>query len=230
MIDPAAPVRPGGTAPHALVTDIEGPVIDERQRHHLGRVRRLREGDPLSVTDGRGAWRWCRFGPELALDGPVVVDAEPEPSLTVGFALVKGERPELVVQKLTELGVDVIAPFLSARSVVRWDEDRRSRNDERLRAIAVEASLQSRRTWFPAVLPVTTFDELVATTPGVHMAERDGGVLDATVRCVLVGPEGGWDPGELRFPTVGLGGTVLRAETAAIAAGVRLVAARGGAC
>lgn len=232
MAEPGArerPPRPGGTAPHVVVPDVDRPELAPGDRHHLERVRRLREGDDLSVTDGRGAWRWCRFGVALEADGEVVHDPAPAPPITVAFALVKGERPELVVQKLTELGVDRIVPFLAERSVVRWEPDKAERNRERLARVALEAAMQSRRTWLPEVAPVTSFDEVVAL-PGAAGADRDGEPPTLDRPTLLVGPEGGWSPQEraaLRS-LVGLGPTVLRAETAAITGAAVLCALRSG--
>jgi 16S rRNA (uracil1498-N3)-methyltransferase len=226
-----APPRPGGTAPHVLVGDVEHPVLAPDDLHHLSRVRRLRDGDPLTVTDGAGRWRWCRFrdSGEPELDGGVVVDEPVAPVLTVAFALVKGERPELVVQKLTELGVDRIVPFTAQRSVVRWDEGKSQRQTERLVSIARAAAMQSRRTWLPMIEPVVAFEEVVGR-PGACVADLGGAPPSLEWPCILVGPEGGWAPGERdRFDrTVGLGPQVLRAETAAIVAGGLLVALRAG--
>jgi len=142
---------------------------------------------------------------------------------------VKGERPELAVQKLTELGVDRIAPFVAGRSVVRWEPARADRQVERWRAIAREAAMQCRRTWLPEVAPVASFAAVTAL-PGAVLADAAGGppTLDRPV--VLVGPEGGWTPEERASgpPTVRLGAHVLRAETAAITAGAILTALRAG--
>lgn len=225
---PAVP-RPGGAAPHVIVGDVDAPVLEAGDRHHLERARRLRSGDALSVTDGEGRWRWCRFGSTLVVDGPVVVDPAPNPPVTVAFALVKGERPELVVQKLTEVGVDRIVPFLAERSVVRWDGARATRHHERLVRVAREATMQCRRSWLPVVDEVTTF-EVVAELPGAVAAERDGGPPSLDRPTVLVGPEGGWSREERRrLPaSVGFGPTVLRAETAAIVAGATLAGLRAG--
>jgi len=222
--------RPGGTAPHMVVADVGLPVLADTDRHHLERVRRLRTGDDLTVTDGRGSWRWCRFGPELEPAGAPVLDPPPAPPITVAFALVKGERPELVVQKLTELGVDVIIPFVAERSVVRWDADKADRNAERLRRVALEASMQSRRTWVPEVAAVTSFAE-VSALPGAVRADMDGGAPTLDRPVLLIGPEGGWSPEErTALPAaVGLGSGVLRAETAAIAGAALLCALRSGA-
>jgi len=225
----AHPERPGGTAPHLGVDDIDIPVIDADDRHHLEKVRRLRPGDPVSVTDGRGAWRWCRFGPELEADGPVERDPAPDPAITVAFAIVKGERPELVVQKLTELGVDRIVPFVAERSVVRWEPDKAARQAERLRRVAREAAMQSRRTWWPLVDDLGEFAD-VCRLPGAAGAERGGAPPALSFPTLLVGPEGGWSATErATLPAlVGLGPTVLRAETAAISGAALLVGLRSG--
>ena len=189
----------------------------------------MRHGDPLSVTDGRGAWRWCRFGPELIVEGEIECVPPPRPPITVAFALVKGEKPELVVQKLTELGVDHIIPFIAERSVVRWDEAKIERNTARLRRVAVEASMQSRRSWFPDVSPLATFDEILAV-PGIRHADRYGEAPSIGSPAVMIGPEGGWSDSERsRFASsIALGSGVLRAETAAIAAGAILCGLRDG--
>ena len=223
------PSTPGGTAPHVLVTDVGAPALSPEERHHLERVRRLRDDDLLSVTDGAGSWRWCRFGAQLRVEGPTHLEPPPSPPLGVAFALVKGEKPELVVQKLTELGIDHIRPFIADRSIVRWDADRADRNLERLRRVAVEASMQSRRVWFPTVHAVVPFAE-VAALPGVGRADRDGGTPSLVVPTILIGPEGGWSDDERSalMPVVGLGDLVLRAETAAITAGALLGALRSG--
>jgi 16S rRNA (uracil1498-N3)-methyltransferase len=226
---PERPERPGGTAPHVLVADVAAPVLVDADRHHLERVRRLRAGDDLSVTDGRGSWRWCRFGPEISPDGAVVVDPAPAPPITVAFALVKGERPELVVQKLTELGVDRIVPFLAERSVVRWDPNKAGRNIERLRRVALEASMQSRRTWLPEVAGLTSFSEVCAL-PGAVAAQMGGAAPALERPTLLIGPEGGWSVAErASLPAVvGLGPGILRAETAAITGAALLCALRSG--
>jgi 16S rRNA (uracil1498-N3)-methyltransferase len=161
----------------------------------------------------------------------VVSVRAPEPALTIGFALVKGERPELVVQKLTELGIDRIVPFVAERSVVRWDTERGHKHVERLRRVAREASMQSRRCRLPEVADLVPFSLLVAEDRGaVALAEREGQPPSLLCRTVLIGPEGGWSRSELGFsvPTVALGDQVLRAETAAITAASVLTALRSG--
>jgi 16S rRNA (uracil1498-N3)-methyltransferase len=178
-------------------------------------------------------------GGELEPAGEVVEDQRPMPELTVAFALVKGERPELVVRALTEIGVDRIVPFTAERSVVRWDETKAHAKLLRLAEIARQAAMQSRRSFIPRVgmaLPgeasphrVPPFAE-VATLDGAALASRDGGPASPTQQCVLVGPEGGWGAEEQQagLPRLRLAAHVLRTETAAIAAGELLVALRAG--
>ncbi len=190
---------------------------------------RLRPGDEVTVSDGRGGWRLCRFGPALEAAGPVVRDPRPAPEITVAFAVVKGERPEWAVQKLTELGVDRIVPFASTRSVVRWDGDRATRQADRLRRVAREAAMQSRRRWLPEVEDVVEFAE-VAGRAGAVLADPHGEHPWVPDGPVLVGPEGGWSPEELDvgLPRMVVGRHVLRAETAAVTVAAVLGALRAG--
>lgn len=211
----------------AFVADLSAPELDDADRHHLARVLRLRAGDVIGVADGQGGWRLARFGPTLEPAGPVQEEPVVSPSIGVAFALVKGERPELVVQKLTELGVDVIVPFAAARSVVQWDADRAARHHGRLVKVAREAAMQCRRTRLPVVEPLRTFADVMGRA-GAALATLGGQVLTLATPFVAVGPEGGWSPEELAAPVphVGLAPYVLRSETAAIAAGAMLAAAR----
>ncbi len=216
----------GRDGPHVFVADLDHPVLDVDDHHHLARVLRVRSGDSCTVGDGRGAWRPCRFGDDLIVDGPVARVARPEPAITVGFALIKAGRPELIVQKLTELGVDRIVAFVTDRSVVRWDGDKRAHHHRRWQRVAREAAMQSRRVWLPQVDPICRFGE-AAGLPGAHLAELGVEPLDSSVHTVLVGPEGGWTPAEVAGrAVVGLGPHVLRAETAALAAAVLMTARR----
>lgn len=205
--------------------------MSDDDRRHLARVLRLRPGEPVSVSDGQGGRRLCTWADsgDVVPVGEVDRVARPVPAVTVGMPILKGDRPEWTVQKLTELGVDAIVPFAAARAVVRWDGDRAARHVARLRRVAREAAMQSRRVWLPEVAEVSSFGE-VAGRPGVALAEPGGGPLSLDRPTVLVGPEGGWAPEELAVgvPTVGLGPTVLRAETAAVAAATLLCGLRAG--
>jgi 16S rRNA (uracil1498-N3)-methyltransferase len=221
------------TGPHVFVDDLSAPVLDEVDRHHLARVLRVRDGDPITVSDGRGRWRPYRFGRELEPSGDTVAVAPPPAELTIAFALVKGERPELVVQKLTELGMDRIVPFVAARSVVRWDDHRAVKHVERLRRVAREAAMQSRRCFLPHVDELRSFADVVAA-PGMALADQGGRPPDLSLAGALIGPEGGWSPEERSLaadagvPSVAFGDHVLRAETASFTAAAVLGALRRG--
>jgi len=171
-------------------------------------------------------------GPVVRVEavGPVVTEPEPRPRVTVGFALVKGDRPELVVQKLTELGVDRILPLAAGRSVVRWDTERASRGVARLRMVAREAAMQCRRARLPDVAEVASVAAAAVEVAGTGgLCVQDGPGRPSLRRpALLVGPEGGWDDAELGcgLPLVGLGPTTLRAETASISAAVLLCGLR----
>lgn len=226
----AATAIPSGGGPLVFVDRLDEPELSSHDLHHLARVRRVRVGEPLVVGDGRGSWCPARMaGAVPELTGELVAVERPAPSVGVAFALVKGAKPELVVQKLTELGVDRIAPFSAARSVVRWDASKADAAHDRLEKVAREAAMQSRQAWLPEVLPVSGFAE-VAALPGAALAERGGAPPSLDRPFVLVGPEGGWDDAELAagLPTVALTSGVLRAETASIVAGALLVALRAG--
>jgi 16S rRNA (uracil1498-N3)-methyltransferase len=244
---PAIAVRAAASA-QVFVEDPAHPVLSPDDAHHLGRVLRLRAGEEVIVSDGAGHWartRWTGGGDRgagllAALgdgsgpggDGSVQFEAAPSPELTVAFAPTKGERPEWVVQKLTELGIDRVVPLVSERSVVRWSGARGQGAVQRLRRVAREAAGQCRRVWLPEVTEVMRFDALGAlAAPGdVVLAQLSGDRLRATQLVVAVGPEGGWSADELASgrPTVGFGLSVLRAETAAVTAAALMVSLRTG--
>ena len=206
--------------------DVEDPVLSADDRHHLSRVLRLRDGDALTVCDAAGRWRPASFGDRLVASGDVVEVPPPAREVAVGFALIKSGRPELVVQKLTELGVDRILLLSAERSVVMWDERKAAVQLHRLTRVVREAGMQSRRVRLPVLEPLRQAS-VVARDLTVAMAEPGGSGLDGDVGVLLIGPEGGWTETELGDRRrVGLGSTVLRAETAAIAAGALMVAIR----
>jgi len=206
-----------------LVVDVDVPVVDDATTHHLGRVLRLRDGAAVTVTDGAGRWRECRWvGRGVEPCGEVVPVRRPL-DVTVAVAPPKGERLDWLVQKTTEVGVTRLVLLVAERSVVRWDAERAARQLARLGRVAIEAAMQSRRVWFP---------ELSGPVPAPHVlassaiAEPGGRPVGAGDRSIAIGPEGGWSPTELALAAdrVSLGANVLRVETAAVVA-VTLMAA-----
>jgi 16S rRNA (uracil1498-N3)-methyltransferase len=225
-----------------FVDDLREPRVDATDLHHLLDVRRLGPGDRVVAADGAGSWVPCRLVPgpvgddrshrrrtaALEVDGPVESQPRPAPRVTVAFAPVKGDRPEWVVQKLTELGVDRIVLVRAARTVVRWEGDRAGRATDRLRRVTREAAAQSRRPWLPEVCGLVDLDGLASRFGPVALARPGGAPPSLDPPTIVVGPEGGWEESEMaRFPrSVGLGPTVLRAETAAVVAGTFLCGLR----
>ncbi len=232
-----------------FVDDLEHPSPDPGDAHHLLRVLRLRAGERVVASDGRGSWRWCLVSDEtgagpvagegstgvpgpLRVAGDARVEPQPEPALTVGFAPVKGDRPEWVVEKLTEFGVDRIVVLSTDRAVVRWRDGRAGRALARLEAAARQAAAQSRRVRLPILEGPWTLEELAANVPDgtLCLAEPGGDVPSLRHHAVAVGPEGGWSDRELALdlPRMGLLPGVLRSETATMAAGLTLSSLRAG--
>ena len=218
------------SAAHVFVTAIDAPLLTDVDHHHLARVLRLRTGEQVSVSDGCGSWRMCRFvdSPVLEIDTPVSHTDRTMPLLTIGFALPKGDRPEWIVQKLTEIGIDHIVLLHTDRSVVRWQVDKAERGLAKLHKVAREASMQSRRLWLPTISGPTSLSAIAGS--GVALAEPEGMAVSLATPTVLIGPEGGWAPEELSAQPahVGLGSSIMRVETAALVAASRLSALRDG--
>jgi 16S rRNA (uracil1498-N3)-methyltransferase len=212
------------TSAHVLVEPemLETLSIDDDTEHHLRRVLRLRDGESVSLTDGAGRWLLAAVvldGSALTLEpvGEMVVEATRTDSFTIATAMPKGDRLDWLVQKVTELGADRIALLHAERSVVRWKAARVEAQLARLRRISDEACRQSRRIWRVEIdAPV----EAASVLGRFVVAEPGGRRLESTARMVAIGPEGGWAPHELAQAreSASLGPTILRTETAAVAA------------
>jgi 16S rRNA (uracil1498-N3)-methyltransferase len=234
------------SAAHALVIEsmLGGPTVElpEATHRHFQRVLRLRAGESVTVTDGNGTWQAMRVPANfvdvgvLDADGEAIKVERPAQWIGVGIALPKGDKPELIVQKLTELGVDEIVFFPGDHSVARWSNDKIQKNFERLRLVAIEALQQSRGVFLPALrwadslAALATLDSLDAG-PRLGAADdgsevvvfrADAGGTSPNLRSrqfVAIGPEGGWSPSEREIGTaISLAPTILRAETAAVVA------------
>ena len=108
--------------------------------------------------------------------------------------------------------------------MVRWDEVKATKNQQRLERVAREAVMQCRRAWVPVVHPVVAFEDVARLSRAA--ADLGGASVSLDHPVVLVGPEGGWTDAEraIDLPVVALSEAVLRAETAAITAGALLAA------
>jgi 16S rRNA (uracil1498-N3)-methyltransferase len=210
-----------------VVGDLDAPVLTDEDAHHLSRVLRLRANEAVVASDGHGNWRMCEWNNgTLETTSETRFEERLEPLITVGFALTKGDKPELVVQKLTEIGVDVMMPLVTEHTIVKWDAQKAAANVERFRRIAREAAMQSRRVWLPDVTEVMALSDLDLSQR--VLADAQGETFAGSHECVLVGPEGGWSAAELAFAaeSVNFGPNILRAETAALAVGMHLCGER----
>ena len=136
------PAQISATA-HVFVDRLDDHItVEGDDGHHLQRARRVRPGETLTAADGYGRWRvFAVTGADagrIALEATsaLVHEAPLVPRLTVACALTKGEKPELAVQKLTELGVDRILVVQAARSVVQWDDAKAATAFTRLQRVA----------------------------------------------------------------------------------------------
>ena len=199
---------------------------------HLTRVARLRPGERVEVSDQVRAYRavtaTCSPGEvRFRIEGPLP-EAAQTPVVVAALAIIKFPRFEWAIEKLTELGVHAVTPVVAARSDTSLCAAA-SKRLERWRRIAFEAAQQSRRLAAPPVGPPARFDEFVRNcTAGSRILAQPGGpqrsgACQGRPTTFLVGPEGGWTDseqqlaGEHGFKPAGLGPTVLRSETAALA-------------
>lgn len=235
----------GVTAPHFFADDVSGDriTITGNDAHHAARALRIREGEELTVSDRRGTVvrARCEAVSPSALTASVLSRhhiEQPVPIVVVFPAVPKAGKLETIVQKLTEVGVDEIRPWFAARSVVRWDAKKSAARAERLRAVAREAAMQSRRAYLPLVHGPSDLEDLPSPTIVLHEGAPSSLsiVLPAVTPQrigVVVGPEGGLSDDEIdRLAAAGavsasLGPQILRTETAAVV-GPSLVLARFG--
>lgn len=239
------------TLPQHLVASLAGVAagdtvtVEGDEAHHAVVVRRLRVGEPLQLSDGVGRVVTGEVSATAKRELAVLVRAveelpEPSPRFTVVQALPKGDRGELAVEVLTEIGVARVVPWAAARSVAVWKGERAVKSHAKWQATAREAAKQARRAWHPEVDPLATTDEVAALVGTVDVSvvlhegateplsalalPRDGDIL------VVVGPEGGLTDDEIaRFVGAGavavrLGAEVLRTSTAGVAAVSALLA------
>jgi 16S rRNA (uracil1498-N3)-methyltransferase len=211
-------------------------------------VRRLAAGERADVTDGRGTVAECVVtgAGRGQLELTVVTrraEVAPDPRIVVVQAIPKGDRGELAVEIMTEVGVDVVVPWAAERCVARWREERAARALARWRGTAREAAKQARRAWFPEVAePASTADvaERVGAAGLAILLDPDAPAALGSVLLpcggeivLIVGPEGGVSPAEssamIQAGAVSarLGPSVLRASSAGAVAGAIVLSGCG---
>lgn len=211
-------------------------TLGESDSGHCVRVLRLREGDPLEVVDGRGNLYHCVLREASPRRATVdIVETETLPrvwnaSITIAVAPTKNaDRIEWLVEKLVEIGVDRIVPLRCRHS------ERKTVNTERLQRIAVSAMKQSLKAVLPEIDEMTPLDDYLRseTSTSRFIAYCDPSIprrilareyRPGTDTAILIGPEGDFDPVEIRtaldggWTPVSLGDNRLRTETAALVA------------
>jgi 16S rRNA (uracil1498-N3)-methyltransferase len=216
-------------------------LLTAEEARHLREVLRLKPGDEVQVFDGAGrefravVSQARREFAELEIRDEIEPPKPESPlKLTLAVALLKGEKFDLVVQKGTELGVNRFIPLVTRFADIKLrDEADALKRVTRWQRIALEAAKQCGRSIVPEVETPASFATLISEETNCLMfSERGGQPLNTDLRLksvvAIVGSEGGWSDEELNeagtnnVPIVTLGGRILRAETAAIAAAVLL--------
>lgn len=223
--------------PHFTLTGPDG--------HHAADVQRLRTGEELVLGDGRGGVmkaevRGVHRGSVDLVLGERTFQPAYDPRLVVVQGIPKGDRGELAVQAMTEVGVDEIIPWAAARSVARWRGDRGVRSRDKWVSTAREAAKQARRAWLPVIGgdPDSTTTQVAGRIRGATAFVLHEEATDRLTTAelpgsgdivLIIGPEGGVADTELaafeRARPVRLGNEILRTSTAGVAA-LALLAAR----
>lgn len=238
------------TLPHHLADDLVGVrpgdtvVIDGPEAHHAVVVRRLTTGEGVVLTDGVGRTATGLVAETTKRTFAVLVESvrdvpEPTPRITVVQALPKGDRGELAVEVLTEVGVARIVPWAAQRSIATWKGERATKGQAKWAATAREAAKQARRSWHPVVDPMARTADVVDLIAAADLTvvlheEAAAGLADLAVPTegdivLVVGPEGGLTTAEVEeFVAAGaascrLGTEVLRTSTAGVVAAAALL-------
>jgi 16S rRNA (uracil1498-N3)-methyltransferase len=219
-------------------------VLSGPEGRHAATVRRLAVGERADITDGAGTIAECvvtGVRPGVAELAVLATRAEPaaEPRIVVVQAIPKGDRGELAVEIMTEVGVDAVVAWQAERCVARWRADRAGKALARWQATAREAAKQARRAWIPEVTGPETTPDITRRVGAAALAillDPEAPAALGRIRLpdrgeivVIVGPEGGVSPAEAGALTragavaARLGPTVLRSSSAgAVAATVAL--------
>ncbi len=237
------------TLPVHLVEDLRTVRVGDPlevsgdEAHHAVAVRRLQTGERVMLCDGAGR----RATGEIVSTGKrrmvvqisdVADEPRPTPEFTVVQGLPKGERGELAVEMLTEIGVSGVVPWAASRSVAVWRGERAVKSLAKWRSTAREAAKQARRSWFPEVHDLASTAQIADRIAAADLAlvlhedatETLAALGTATSILLVVGPEGGISAEELEtFVAAGarpvrLGAEVLRTSTAGVAAVSALLA------
>jgi 16S rRNA (uracil1498-N3)-methyltransferase len=221
-------------------------TLPEHISRQITSVLRLKPGDDIRLFNADGSEYIAKlFDVRREAVGVSVLRCEPgialpPPRLTVALALIKHERFEWALQKLTELGVDRIVPLTTERTVLSFRVDRGAQRFARWQRIVVEAAEQSGRVRLPEIDDVVNLADLLSAHPeeqAILLWEDEQSVelpelFEPRPTLVVIGPEGGFSASEVAQAremgccTASLGPLTLRTETAAVAAASLMLAYR----
>jgi len=211
-------------------------ILEDSDIHHIKNVMRMKIGDSIEVVYDNKLYI-CRIDSIEPFDLVVakVDDQENKLNLdiTIAVALVKEQKMDLILQKLTELGVNRIIPVSMERSIVKLDDTRFNKKKARWEAICKEASEQSKRTSIPVITDIMSVKELAKMESDfklVASTKEKSKMLNYYLQNVnncakiilVVGPEGGISDREEAilndngFDSISFGNLIFRVETAAI--------------
>lgn len=221
------------------MVDQPQPVITGPDAGHICRVLRLSTDDIVELFDGTGKGYRARIVSasakrvSFAIETSFTLLSESPVHITLAQGILKDRKMDALIRQLTELGVDCWMPFYAARSVPSPGNKGIGKRLARWEKIAIEAVKQCRRGRVPRIIPADTFNNMLAAAADcdrkIIFWEDANQAFDVPLTpvkkiLVVVGPEGGFDPGEIQkakaqgFLITGLGPRILRAETAALAA------------
>ncbi|MHC4139486.1 MAG: 16S rRNA (uracil(1498)-N(3))-methyltransferase [Planctomycetota bacterium] len=215
--------------------------IDSSESHHIIHVKRLKIGDNIIVFNGTGD----EFEAEIEdiednrvkvrINQQRTISKENIVEIDIAFAIPKGKRSHLLIQKCAELGVHKLIPTNYARSVVKLKDDC-SVKIEKWQKIAIEASKQCGRNTITEIGNVVDLDNILNTVDSYDLplfacSQSDSDNLKNTLQehtkpnniLSVIGPEGGFTSNEIEMAKragckfASLGSRILRVETAAIA-------------
>ena len=210
--------------------------LSKDDEHHVLHVMRMKIGDEIEVVDNKVLYL-CRLNSTnplvISMVHEIASDVETNEDVTLLYALTKGDKTDLVLQKATELGVKKVALIQSERTVVKYDNKDIEKKSQRFIKIMKEASEQSHRLVVPEFLGIFNLKSLppqAFSDVNFVAYEKDASKADEQFQglekgksvSVLIGPEGGFSKQEIEnlvnlgFIRTSLGKRILRAETAAI--------------
>lgn len=204
-------------------------ILSENDLYHIKKVMRMNDGDKIEIVYNKDLYI-CELENNL---GKIIkkedINLNKKTHITLVIPLLKEQKMDLILQKSTELGVDVIMPAIMKHSIVKIDESKVSKKIERWQKICKEASEQSKRLDIPLVTPIVTLKEL-KSIEGVKLtcstSEKSLNLKNFIKKCpnydkiiLVIGPEGGLSKDEelylkeIGFTSISLGDRIMRVET-----------------